>query len=245
MKAKVRQQRRGVWWALLGAGVLFTACATTPPLVPAEGETTVAGVPAAAVGEADGVRVIADADAWRAFPRDLGVAIPMRVRIENQSGVPLRITYDAFTLDLQGGMVLAAVPPLDVRGQTWVRDWNAPGPYMGGSFGWYGHPMVHRGFYLAPGYRRYYPAMPRWYGRWGYGGAWTWAPPAWPVELPTRDMLVHAVPEGVLEEGGVVDGFIYFPVLPREAQSVRFSFEVVDADTGEPQGAVSLAFDAR
>lgn len=240
----MRQQRGRSWWTVLGSVALLSACATTPPLVPAEGETTVAGVPAAAVGESQGVRVIADADAWRAFPRDLGVAIPMRVRIENQSGVPLRITYDAFTLAVQGGMVMAAVPPLDVRGQAWVRNFSDPGPSMGGSFGWYGHPMRHHGFYLAPGYRRYYPGIGRWYGRWGYGGTWSWAPPAWPVELPTRDMLVHAIPEGVLEEGGVVDGFIYFPILPKEAQSVRFAFELVDANTGEPQGAVSLDFNA-
>lgn len=230
----------------LGAlALLFSACAITPPLVPAEGETTVAGVPAAAVGESQGVRVIADADAWRAFPRDLGVAIPMRVRIENQSGEPLRITYDAFTLAVQGGMVMAAVPPLDIRGQAWVRTWDAPGPYMGGSFGWYGHPMRHHGFYLAPGYGWYYPGIQRWGGPWGYGGAWSWAPPSWPVELPTRDMLVHAIPEGVLEAGGVVDGFIYFPVLPREAQAVDFTFALIDANTGESAGEVSLAFDAR
>src|SRR5690606_8309349 len=139
----------------------------------------------------------------------------------------------------------AAERPAGAGGQAWVRTWSDAGPAMGGSFGWYGHPMRSHGFYVAPGYRRYYPGIPRWYGPWGYGGTWSWAPPAWPVELPTRDMLVHVVPEGVREEGGVVDGFIYFPVLPPQAQSVRFSFERVDANTGEPQGAVSLAFDAR
>src|SRR5690606_8309350 len=70
MKTEVRQQRRDVWWSALGAMALLSACATTPPLVPAEGETVVAGVPSAGGGEAGGGRGTGvGADVERRRPR--------------------------------------------------------------------------------------------------------------------------------------------------------------------------------
>lgn len=238
-----RRWRQG----LLLAVVLGLGCATGPPLTPAVGTTTVTGTPAAAVGTSDGVRVIADADAWRAVPRDIGVAIPMRVRIENKSGHPLLIRYNDFTLDAAGGMQLTAVRPLDVKGRAWVYGPDVyPGPYSGGSFYMSGPPLYHSGFYVAPGYSRYYPGMSPWSGAWGWD-AWGWDAPSWPVELPTQDMLVQAIPEGVLKDGGVVDGFIYFPVLKNASkdQQVNFHYNMVDATSGQPIGDVTIAFAAR
>lgn len=242
----MRIEQRSMWrQGLLALVILGLGCVSGPPLAPAAGTTTVRGAPAAAVGTSDGVRVIADADAWRAIPRHIGVAIPMRVRIENQSSHPLRIRYDDFTLDVAGGMTLAAVRPLDVQGRAWVDASDAyPGEYAGGSgYALYGPPLYHSGFFVAPGYHRYYPGLSPWSGAWGWD-AWGWAPPSWPVELPTRDMLVQAIPEGVLKEGGIVDGFIYFPVLPDGAQQVDFTYRMVDAVSGEPVGNVVIAFAA-
>lgn len=63
-----------------------------------------------------------------------------------------------------------------------------------------------------------------------------------PTALPTQDMLAEALPEGVHEDGGRVDGFIYFQNVTREDQ-VRFELKLVDASNGTELGTpISVPF---
>lgn len=225
---------------LLAASLIGVGCATGPPLKPNVGAQVMVGKPESAVGRTAGVTVVADADAWRAFPRHIGVAIPMRVRIQNDSGHPLLIRYRDFALQAPTGERLAAVRPMDIRGRTWVTlDYGYPGPYAGGS-----------GFYVGggPAYGPYYGGPWGWggwggYGGWGGWGGWGyWAPPSVPVELPTQDMLVRAIPEGVLQPGATVDGFIYFETVPKDVESVTFTYQLLDANSREVLGTVQIPF---
>jgi hypothetical protein len=53
-------------------------------------------------------------------------------------------------------------------------------------------------------------------------------------------MIAEALPEGVLQDGGRVEGFLYFRgVLGREAR-VTLRFELTDAANDQPFGAVNV-----
>jgi hypothetical protein len=60
--------------------------------------------------------------------------------------------------------------------------------------------------------------------------------------LPTKDMLEQALPEGTLENGGTVAGFIYFQSIGKREQQVTLQAQLVDARTGESFGRLSIPF---
>ena len=102
----------------------------------------------------------------------------------------------------------------------------------------------YSGFYVAPFYRSFYPGMPVWAASpWRYNSPYydrVWAD--WPVQLPTRDMRDKAIPAGVLQPGGGVSGFLYFPKLPRETTTVTFKQSLVDSGTQKTIAEVQVPF---
>lgn len=75
----------------------------------------------------------------------------------------------------------------------------------------------------------------------GYGGYASQA-----VELPSRDILLAALPEGRLDPGGILEGFLYFPVDDRSRSKDRaetsapLNVSVVHSDTEETLGRFSI-----
>jgi hypothetical protein len=65
--------------------------------------------------------------------------------------------------------------------------------------------------------------------------------PAWPSGLPNEEIVSRALPEGVLDPGGRVDGFLYLRDRPRGTQ-LTFLAALVDASTGQPFGTVQIPF---
>jgi hypothetical protein len=61
-------------------------------------------------------------------------------------------------------------------------------------------------------------------------------------EMPPAPLEPLAVPEGTVQPGGELSGFLYFEDLSGEVSRVRFQMEVVDARTGEPLGTVEIPF---
>jgi hypothetical protein len=55
-------------------------------------------------------------------------------------------------------------------------------------------------------------------------------------------MIAEVLPEGVLEPGGRVEGFLYFERVDPQAPRVRFRADLTSADTGEVFGEVSIPF---
>ena len=53
------------------------------------------------------------------------------------------------------------------------------------------------------------------------------------VDLPTFDMLRKALPEGVLEPGGRLSGFVYFEDVGPGVERVELRADFENADTGE------------
>lgn len=210
--------------------VSLSGCASTPELVPASGaQPAPPGPGKGAVAEVRGVRVIARSDAWSGFPPDLERVTPILVTIENDGAVPLRIRYNEFALVAPAtGARFAAIPPFDIRGVE-----VEPVTSLG-----------YSGFWVAPYYAPYYPRLRPYYGAFPFDDFYydqyypTWVD----IELPTGDMIQKALPEGVLDPGGRVTGYLYFQNVKRDAGLVEFTQELVSAE-GRDIGTVRIPFE--
>lgn len=215
--------------------VMFAAagCAAAPELVPGAGARVVPEGPGqGAMDVVQNVEVIARSDAWSGFPERLDQVTPILVTIDNQSDVPVRIRYNEFALvDPQSGERYAAIPPFDIEGTE-----SEPIDFTD-----------FTGFRIAPYYARYYPGLLPYDGLFPFDRIYYDSYyPAWvDVELPTGDMVQKALPEGVLEPGGRISGFVYFENVDDDARQVEFMEEVVNAASGERLGMIDIPFAVR
>ncbi|MFN0063934.1 MAG: hypothetical protein ACKVPX_15615 [Myxococcaceae bacterium] len=231
--------------------LVASGCATVPYLSPLPAAQRAQTISSAMVEAAD-VRVTVDGRAWDGEPYDLGdVLLPLLVTVENNSQRPVRIRYPEFALVGQTGFRYTSIPPLQADGQ--VRGMLLPEggqvmPAMHRRGGWVVRPRFgYRNFFIAPWYRNYYPGFGAW-----WGGPFAWDPyfypraySAWPLPLPTRDMMERAMPEGVVAPGGRVSGFVYFPTVRRE-RWVNFEFKMVDAEQNEQTlGTITIPLEVR
>lgn len=213
--------------------VLTAACATTLRLGPGAVRADGPGETAAAAAAA--VEVVVSANAWSGVPKSLdGWVTPLLVTLTNDSARKLELRYEHFSLATRGGTTCAALPPFHVSGAA-----NTPieAYYTPHGFG------VAR--YLGP----WYPRWTTWDGPFPYHRAYyftTWT--TWDdwrtmlrVNLPSDDMIQKALPEGVLDPGGRITGFVYFEEL-RDSLHTDFTFRLIDAVTGEPFGVLEVPF---
>lgn len=251
----------------LGAGCVTVP---SPALVPGPGATLVPGEARLAFTEVAGVRLWAGAT-WDGSPGNLGdVVTPLSLTLENHSGHPVRVSYQDFALLGGSGFRYAALPPFTIQGSVseapppvtaaeLALATAEPAPPVEGRLALAdthgaapvgrappaAHPRFHsQRFRIAPPYVRFYTGFPLWvpwlwtglyYDRW-HGH--------WPTALPTEDMVQRAFPEGVLEDGGVLAGYVYFQHTGRE-RSLELQVALVDASTGEALGAAKVPFTRR
>ncbi len=237
MRARgLRRLGLGLGCVLVGT---IAGCIHEPQLQPQPNARALAGEPSAAVAEAAGVRLIADGAAWKGHPSNLERRLtPVEIRLENQSGRSLSVRYSLFDLLGASHFQYAALAPMSMK--------NAPDA----------QPHCVVGY--MPGY-------------WSLGATWAWGPhrgwgygyPWWPgpyygpfydpfygptpyvqcdEPLPTRDMVKQALPEGTLENGGTVSGFLYFQGVGEREPQVILQARLVDAATGEPFGQLTIPF---
>lgn len=224
---------------LLGAG-----CALEPVLVPDATAQKLGDK--VAFTETQGVRVSVNGDAWKGDPFNLpDVLTPLHVSIENGGPVPLRLAYRDFAIVGESGMRYSALSPLQIDSQLPTGSIERPdGRYTTVAYQARARvpPRFHgRRFYVAPHYGYYYPGYPLWGSPFPYS-SWGMTAYSWPQTLPTEDMIAEALPEGVLEPGGHVDGFVYFQGVTRREQRVRFDFKMYDAQTGQQLGEAVVPF---
>ena len=185
------------------------ACVTEPELLPDSGHTNAIGRRSLAVESRSGVTVTADGSVWDSSPKNLETELtPVWVTLHNETGRSLRVQYDEFTLRGASGAVYVALAPHALpasrsRATFQVQD--------GGDFD---------NFQVAPYLAPFYPWLPVWNGPLSYGPSIDSV--AWPAGLPTVSMLERALPEGVLENGGSVSGFLYFQKV--DARESRATF---------------------
>lgn len=233
---------------LVAAALLFAAgCIPETQLRPTSEAQSVQGDADAARAEAAGVVLVADGTAWKGSPGNLERSLtPVLVRLENRSGRPLRLQYGDFALvGTESQFRYAAVPPLTLGDSHQL---SSAKQGTGGS----GRASLSLGWGYGPGW-----------GPWGYGRFRQWGPfvgpyysPFYPdpyyyggytcqEPLPTRDMLEQALPEGTLENGGRVQGFLYFQGVAARESGVVLQARLVAADTGEPLGTLDIPFQVK
>ena len=177
-------------------------------LVPADAAKLVPGTDAAAYTVVDGVRCTAESSAWEGRPGDLPSSVaPMKVRIRNDSDRPVRVRYQDFALLGSSGRRYHPLPLVPRQHETGVTI----------------DPLYAADkFFVAPLLHDVYPDLPAWskplprdealydeaYARWG-------------AVRPDRHVLREGMPEGMLEAGGSVTGFLYFESpVPHEGHAV-------------------------
>ena len=102
----------------------------------------------------------------------------------------------------------------------------------------------HHGFYVAPYYRKVYPSVhsyarpfahdPHYHAH--YYSYWR------TVDLPTTRMRELALPEGVVEPGGSVSGWMYFERVDPDDRSATFRMDLVDAESAREIGMITIPF---
>jgi len=197
------------------AALLVTGCAGRIPFArPAE---RVASATAA------GVEVVATTGAWRGWPRELVELVePVRVRLVNGGGVPLRVDPAIFALVLPEGRRLAAAPVADVRAVV-TEPAPASRPVGGLTLG----PLRDQS---GPGWALNDPAFdPRADSSQQSAQGWS---------LPSADMVQAALPDGVLAPGATTSGFVYFARPPAGASAVSLTARLVDARDGQTLGVI-------
>jgi hypothetical protein len=195
-------------------------------LRPAPTAQVVAGAPTAAFSVVEGVRCAADVAAWEGKPDELPAGVvPVKVWIHNESGHAIRLLTEDFVLVGKSGRSyrpIPVVPLVDGEGPT-------PGHIL---------PIYSSvKFYVAPRLHGIYTTLEPWraplqrdeqlydrqFRRWG-------------KRPPTLDTVRMALPEGVLEDGGVISGFLYFENPERDERRITF-----EADFGRDDGLGTVA----
>ena len=231
-------------WPWLAVLLLAAGCLSETKLQPlpsARGVTE-----DSALAEAQGIRLVADGDAWRGTPDSLErYLIPVRVQLENHGERPLRISPEHFELVGGSRFRYAAMPLFELHkaddatatgGSGLEEDVEATTRAQGHNttttLGWGGG------------------GRPGPWGPWGWSGYYD---PFWdpfygpqsrrePEPLPTQDMVRQALPQGTLEPGGTLSGFLYFHDVSSREGSVTLEARLVDARTGEQFGTLAIPF---
>lgn len=211
-----------------------TACAPRPTLEPAPGALPAPGPEGGATATVAGVALSAWPEQWRGDPSGLPEhATPLLVRIENEGTSEILIRFEHFELRDPAGSDFDAIPPFELD-ETVVEPATITPRY----------PV--NGFRVAPHLRGLYPRLSPFDRPFALNRAyWARHRTAWvEVDLPTADMVQMALPEGVLEPGGVITGFVYFERVTDDPARLSLGFRLLTPDD-EVLGRVQIPFVVR
>lgn len=232
VKANMKRTRRSISLVVAGLSTLATGGCGHSRMRPAPTAQVLRSAPWSAYVEQGGIRVSASTDIWDGRPEDLPeLMTPLKVRLTNQSGRPIRILYEEFALQPDGGPSFHPLPPAPLEA--------GPDTGLAGLRPLY----ASSGFRVAQAYKGLVPSYEAWpdplprdtsgmekeYHHWSNG-------------LPTREMRRRALFEGVLEDQGVTAGYLYFSRRARAGDSVVFRAELADAEGGETIASLDIPF---
>lgn len=190
----------------------LAACASNAQLTTADPSEAVSQTKAEV--DSSAVNVTVKSQAWDDFPENLYDEVtPLYVTIENRTNEPIYFGYAQMNLVESDGDLRPALPLLDIGEDVTVRDALQPN-------------FEHRNFFVMSPYQPYYPSMtvtpyrtaptsPYDYHRYFS---------KWEVDLPTLEMIEQAIPEGVIDPGGRVAGFLYFEEVDEDEDFVTFTY---------------------
>jgi hypothetical protein len=199
-------------------------------LVPASSANLVPNAPTAAFSVVQGVRCSANAGAWmgRELPE---FVIPIKVRITNTSGRPIRVLYEDFVLQGKKGRSYRPIPvlPLDAEPRAQITKLD---------------PIYSSAkFYVAPAFSDVYTEL----------DAWSAPLPRdadlhdtlfrrWRGKTPGGEVLRMALPEGVLDDGGVVTGFLFFESPLEKESRVTLAADFAAGDGQSTVASIEIPF---
>ncbi len=204
---------------------LVAGCAGTGILVPAP-SATVEGQQA--VQSVKGVHVEVTGEGWSSDPEIYDEVTPVRITIKNDHGTPLRITYSIFSIVDDRGNRYSVLPPYAIKEENNRMNVSA---------------FRCPGFYVAPFYSPYYPFLDRYDDPFFYDPFYyDYYYPRWRdigPNLPTKEMIDEALPDGALSNGKSVSGFLYFKRVSG-SKVYRFRMDLVEIKTGARFGEISI-----
>jgi hypothetical protein len=218
----------------------LVACTTTD-LTPAPDAERAPGNEHAAVDSVKGVRAVVESQAWTGDPAIVDKLTPLHLRIENNSDKPIRIRYNEFALIGPAGQYFSALPPL--AAQTDIADASAFTDEVIDD-----PAFQHNAFFIAPAYRYAYSSIPVWAHDFHhdpfyhetyhdiYHQAYS------DLNISAAKFHAQALPEGVVDSGGSVSGFLYFEHVDPELPRAQFRADVVEAHSGRTIGTLSIPF---
>lgn len=188
----------------------------------------------------EGIEVTATVKAW---PGDAFIkkeVTPVRLTIENGSDAhSVDVSYSRFRIIEDDADVRRALPPFEIEGEA--PDARVGAKYEVIDYDWVGteydvydvyDPLYGDDVVVSDSERIYEPDY--------YVDHYTyWAD----TSLPTTEMLVLALPEGVVKPSGKVVGWMYFEEVDATADEVLLKADIVDAVTGEKLGEIDMKLD--
>ncbi|NUP12056.1 MAG: hypothetical protein HOW73_38920 [Polyangiaceae bacterium] len=225
------------WIVGCSLGLGAAGCTELTELEPAEDADTVGDVAEASIA---GVRVQAGGR-WPGGPGVRDDVTPLELTVINGSNFPLQVRYSNFMLRGAQGEYFSALPPFRIKG-------SAEKYVLSTDYGPISPSFAYRGFEVWGPYGDFYPSVPSDQRYEIDPSYYDIHYPYWErvsVPMPTKEMLDWALPEGVLQPGGNLTGFLYFEHVPEKVEKVELAVAVVDAKTGERKGTVAIPFDVR
>lgn len=233
--------------AALGAAGLLAGCADRVSLMPAPSATALPtqGEATGAVETVAGVRVAVISREWPGTAQISNAVTPLKVDIRNNSDQPVAIRYSEFRLTSLDGRTYSALPPVAIEATVPSTRVAPVAPRLAPGYSPITLPgFTATGFGVSPMYSPLYPGYPVATGPFAYdplyygnvGSYWR------QVQLPTVAMARMALPEGVLQPGGQMQGYLYFQEIDPNIASLRFRMDVVSAGQGRELGTVEIPF---
>ncbi len=198
------------------AALLLAACATLPPLRPADPSQAVPNEKSSATAFADGVRIVVRPGAWDGGEDLEQYLTPVEVAIHNGSNRRLQVRPSEFSLLAPGGFRYDALSTEDVR--------RILGPLRGGIYGGYGYAFVPWGVPFTPWGGPY----GGWWGWEGFGPAPWWGPVVY-YGAPGYRIPSSALAQGTLEPGGNATVLVFFPVPAEKLNALELDASLADA----------------
>jgi hypothetical protein len=229
--------RKLIGIAVLLLGLIIAGCASNKELKALNGYNS-----KVSSKKVDGINIITKVNYWKGNPDISRYVTPVYVTIDNNSGKPLKISYEQFALLSPEGQRFSALPPFGIKGTVTkpvlIRNYN---PIMEPAF-------TYHGFLIAPFYSSIYPGLPVFDGNFYYDPLYYdnyysyWGQIQY--DLPTPEMVGIALPEGVLKNGGEISGFLYFQKINRlKGNKVDFRADLVNSKTGDNYAVIRIPFE--
>ena len=211
----------------------LAACIQQARYVPSSPANVVAGSPHTASASARGINLDVRVNSWSGDPADLeDILTPVKLTIRNEGEHALSVRYRDFSLSNPQGIRSSALPPFRIHGYA-----SEPAPVIVPAF-------AYSNFFVYPNYGFYGPGLGFWRDDWGWNGGWYGTYYGyWQQSLPTADMLRKAIPEGVVNSGGSVDGYLYFQKVPKDARELQFDASLMDAQTHRSIATIHVPFE--